>query len=518
VSKRETLVNVGPNLVRNLVIYLVPMILSLSVHEYAHAVVADKLGDDTPEREERLTLSPASHMDVWGTLIVPTLSIVLAGYAFIGWAKPVQVNPARFRRGITMKLGMVLTSAAGPLSNLLLAVLSIGVASLLVSRGILGPTQPSREAFYMLLKAMFFVNVGLCVFNFLPIPPLDGHRLLPRSMDTLVEQMTPYSFMLVSIILIARPLRHVLIDVPMFAIIGALERLFHFSFLALKARTRTHVTDTPEKPELDPNAYNVQLPQFEGPLDLLLHLIQKHELDVLDIPMKLITEKYLEYLDLMRLATIDLASEYLVMAAVLMHIKSKMLLPQVPANQEDGLTEEELDPREELVRRLLEYQKYKHAAAALLDRGTLGQDVFTRPPPPEDGKGSMPKEEAPLAPLPVFQLFDAFSKLLEKRKLKVDHEVTFDRLTITDRMNELVTMLATKKRVVFEEMFEGVANRFDLVITFLALLEMTKLRMTRLFQTDPASPLYVEYAVEEASESDVLAETAGDDVGSGSET
>jgi segregation and condensation protein A len=251
-------------------------------------------------------------------------------------------------------------------------------------------------------------------------------------------------------------------------------------------------TASDPKPELDPNAYNVLLPQFEGPLDLLLHLIQSHQLNVLDIPMHFITEKYLQYLTVMRSLSIDMASEYLVMAAVLTHIKSKMLLPQAPPDQADGLSdEEELDPREELVRRLLEYQKYKYAAAELQDRGTLGQDVFLRPPAPVEEK----PEQGPLAPVPVFQLLDAFTKLLEKRKVKVSHEVTFDRLTITDRINELTLILEKRRRIGFEDLFEGLVNKFDLVITFLALLEMTKMRMTRLFQADARSPMYVEYTL-----------------------
>ena len=218
------------SLLRKLVIYLVPMILSLSVHEFAHAIVADKLGDDTPEREERLTLSPVAHVDIWGTLLVPTLSIVLAGYAFIGWARPVNVNPARFRRGVSMKTGMMLTSIAGPLSNLLLAVIAIALASILTSRGVLGPAQPGRLPIYMLLQAFFYVNVGLCVFNLLPLPPLDGHRLLPRSLDSIVETVTPYSFLIISVVLMAPALRYPLIEWPMRTIIHALERLFSFGF------------------------------------------------------------------------------------------------------------------------------------------------------------------------------------------------------------------------------------------------------------------------------------------------
>ncbi|MCC6645885.1 MAG: segregation/condensation protein A [Polyangiaceae bacterium] len=241
----------------------------------------------------------------------------------------------------------------------------------------------------------------------------------------------------------------------------------------------------------DPLAYQVSLPQFEGPLDLLLHLIQTHELSILDIPMKFITEKYLEYLSLMRALTIDLASEYLVMAAVLTHIKSKMLLPEAPKGQDDAAEEEELDPREELVRRLLEYQKFKQAAAELQDRGTLGQDVFTRPELPDDA----PKEVGPLASFPVFQLLDAFSKLLERRKIKVSHEISFDKLTITDRIAQISELLQARGRLAFEDLFDEEMTRGDLVITFLSLLEMGKMRLVRLFQSDTYGGIYLEAAV-----------------------
>src|SRR3954466_5933223 len=117
--------------------------------------------------------------------------------------------------------------------------------------------------------------------------------------------------------------------------------------------------------------YHVSLASFEGPLDLLLHLIQKHELDILDIPVSFVTEKYLEYISLMEELSIDVASEYLIMAATLAHIKSKSLLPVAPTDQDEDGLDEELDPREELIRRLLEYQKYKQAAAELNDRGAL---------------------------------------------------------------------------------------------------------------------------------------------------
>ena len=254
----------------------------------------------------------------------------------------------------------------------------------------------------------------------------------------------------------------------------------------------------------DPLAYQVALPQFEGPLDLLLHLIQTHELSILDIPMKFVTAKYLEYLSLMQALTIDVASEYLVMAAMLTHIKSKMLLPEAPKGQDDADEEELLDPREELVRRLLEYQKFKQAAAELQERGTLGQDVFARPELPDDA----PKETGPLASFPVFQLFDAFSKLLERRKIKVSHEVSFDKLTITDRIAQITELLQARGRMAFEDLFDEEMTRGDLVITFLSLLEMGKMRLLRLYQSDTYGGIYLEAAVTEGADADAEADLA----------
>lgn len=214
------------------------------------------------------------------------------------------------------------------------------------------------------------------------------------------------------------------------------------------------------------------------------------------------TEKYLEYLAVMQLLDLDLASEYLVMAATLAHIKSKMLLPAPPPGQEDdAVAEEEEDPREGLIRRLLEYQKYKQAAADLAAMGVTGRDVFFRGTKIEEAvQTGLP----PLAQVPLFSLVEAFQGVLAKSKIKLSHDIVHERMTLTDRINELVDLLRVRKRVVFEELFEGLVSRFDLVITFLALLEMTKLRMTRLFQEDPTAPIHVEFTAtstfEEATE------------------
>jgi segregation and condensation protein A len=242
------------------------------------------------------------------------------------------------------------------------------------------------------------------------------------------------------------------------------------------------------------STYSVSLPQFEGPLDLLLHLCQKHELNILDIPISFITEKYLEYLAVMQLMNLDIAAEYLLMAATLAHIKSKMLLPAPPPGQEDEALEDEMDPREALIRRLLEYQKYKLAGEQLASRGVEGRDVFPR---------GMAIEEAahtglpPLAEVPLYALVEAFQAVLARARVELSHDVVADRVSLTDRIQELSDLMRVRKRLAFDEMFDQRATKFDLVITFLALLEMTRLRMTRLFQSEPLGPLYVELAAAE---------------------
>jgi segregation and condensation protein A len=257
------------------------------------------------------------------------------------------------------------------------------------------------------------------------------------------------------------------------------------------------VPELPESETLDAGkaTYSVTLPSFEGPLDLLLHLCQKHELDILDIPIGFVTEKYLEYLAVMQLAStqfgLDVASEYLLMAATLAHIKSKMLLPAPPPGQEDEASELEEDPREALIKRLLEYQKYKQAGADLAARGVTGRDVFTRGVVLEEAVNTgLP----PLAEVPIYSLVEAFQAVLARAKVKMSHDVIADRISLSDRIGELSDVLNARKRVTFDSLFEGVTTRFDLVITFLALLEMSKLRMTRLFQTEPLAPIYVELA------------------------
>lgn len=223
--------------------------------------------------------------------------------------------------------------------------------------------------------------------------------------------------------------------------------------------------------------YTVRLDTFEGPLDLLLHLIQKNELDIFNIPIALITEQYMEYLKWMKTLNLDIAGEYLLMASTLLHIKSKMLLPSPSAEEE----EEGEDPRKELVRRLLEYRKYKEAASELVKRPMLDRDVFIRLVSVEEEE---PKEERIEATL--FDLIDAFRKALERAKIESIHEVVLDRLTVEDKVQEILLLLQREKRSLAFHFFlpEG-ATRREIVITFLAILELVKMKWIRIFQSAP---------------------------------
>jgi segregation and condensation protein A len=224
--------------------------------------------------------------------------------------------------------------------------------------------------------------------------------------------------------------------------------------------------------------YTVRLEMFEGPLDLLLHLIHKNELDITNIPIALITEQYLEYLKLMKVLNLDMAGEYLLMASTLLYIKSKILLP---ASSEEGEEEGE-DPRAELVRRLLEYQKYKEAAAELEKRPMLDRDVFLRSTPME-GKDTGEEERVEVN---LFELIEAFRKILERVKTEEFHEVILDRLSVEEKAQEIFSLLQREKRsMAFHLLFPEQASRRIIIITFLAILELVKMKLVRVFQLTP---------------------------------
>ena len=225
------------------------------------------------------------------------------------------------------------------------------------------------------------------------------------------------------------------------------------------------------------DAYTVRLEMFEGPLDLLLHLIKKNKLKITEIPIALITEQYLDYLKLMKVLNLDVAGEYLLMAATLLHIKSRMLLP---ASSDGEGEEEEIDPRAELVRRLLEYQQYKEAAVELEKRPLLDRDVYARGVSQEEE----PEEEK--VEVNLFELLEAFRRVLEKAKSEGTHEVILDPITLEQRIQEILSLLQQERRsMAFHTLFPEQAPRRMIVVTFLALLELVKAKAVRIFQASP---------------------------------
>jgi segregation and condensation protein A len=261
---------------------------------------------------------------------------------------------------------------------------------------------------------------------------------------------------------------------------------------------------------MDPAGYQVALDVFEGPLDLLLHLVKKLELSILDIPISFVTEKYLEYLDAMVALDIDVAGEYLLMAATLCHIKSRELLPSAEPleeeDREDGESGEgDIDPRADLIRRLLEYQKYKEAAQQLGQQPVVGRNVWSRGAPVEDavGEGVDPDAVAPLAPFPVHKLIEAFDRVMQQAKLKVAHDVLIDRLSVSQKISELTDRLEAEGRFSFSSMFSFLRDeaprslaevKAEAVVTFLALLEMAKLRLVILSQPVVDDEIFIERA------------------------
>ena len=224
-------------------------------------------------------------------------------------------------------------------------------------------------------------------------------------------------------------------------------------------------------------AYPVRLDNFEGPLDLLLHLIRKHEVDIYDIPIALITQQYLDYIDLMQELNLDVAGEFLVMAATLIHIKSRMLLPRPDPTQEDA----EEDPREALVRRLLEHQKFKAAAELLHERETLRSAQWTRP----DGPIVQIAGEAPEPEIEVdlFSLISAFRAVVERARQRPKVYLPGEQIPIEDRIEQLLARLSETEACGFDDLFADMQTRSGMIVTFLALLEMIRLKLIRVFQS-----------------------------------
>ena len=231
--------------------------------------------------------------------------------------------------------------------------------------------------------------------------------------------------------------------------------------------------------ESSPDAYKVKLETFEGPLDLLLYLIRKNEVNIYDIPIALITEQYLGYIELMQELNLDVAGDFLVMASTLIHMKSRTLLPRPDPAQDDEVEE---DPREALVRRLLEHQKYKAAAELLHERETLRSAQFMRPDASvAEAAGD---EYEPELEVDLFTLLAAFRGVLERANRRPRMVLPPEQITIEDRMQQLLARLSEHEACGFEELFaDGDGSRGFMIVTFLAVLEMIRLKLIRVFQS-----------------------------------
>ena len=229
--------------------------------------------------------------------------------------------------------------------------------------------------------------------------------------------------------------------------------------------------------------YQVRIENFEGPLDLLLHLIKKNEINIYDIPVAMIAQQYLHYLEAMEELNLNVAGDFLVMAATLLQIKSKMLLPADETADDD---EEGPDPREELVRRLLEYKAFKEVARQLDDQEKAWREVFWREQAPVVEEV---EEDLPLENVSLFDLVDALKEVLERNPSSRLIEIAPDNLTVRERMNLILETLEGKDSVSFAALFEGSNHRMVVVVTFLALLELMRLRVARVFQAETFGPI-----------------------------
>ena len=254
----------------------------------------------------------------------------------------------------------------------------------------------------------------------------------------------------------------------------------------------------------DDQVYEVQLEAFTGPMDLLLHLIRKQKINIYDIPIALIARQYLEYLSLMKTLNLSLAGEFLVMASTLLYMKSRTLLPkEATLDPED---EEVVDPRSELVRQLIEYERFKDAAGSLVARERLWQDSFTREPLPVP-KQSEEEEDVWTEDLHIFDLLSALQGVLDRAPSDTYVEVSRENWTVEERIQVVMERLESEATIPFEELFDQKWSRPLIIATFLGLLEMVRMNLIQLFQGEWFGPIHVTrrfVPADEAGTSDVI--------------
>ncbi|PKM43601.1 MAG: segregation/condensation protein A [Firmicutes bacterium HGW-Firmicutes-8] len=243
-------------------------------------------------------------------------------------------------------------------------------------------------------------------------------------------------------------------------------------------------------------AYQIKLEVFEGPFDLLFHLIEENEVDIYDIPIAKITEQYLDYISTMQMLDLDVASEFLVMAANLLSIKARMLLPKPPAVDDESGLEEDYDPRDELVEKLLEYKKFKVMAEYLQEKETFMNTVYTRPNE-EEAFLHLFSEENPLEGISLFNLLDSLQEVLDRAaEQELTGEIPRDEVTIRDKMKEIMRRLFFQKQgITFKDLFRSKVSRVEIIVTFLALLELIRRGRLKAYQSKVFGEIMI-YSIE----------------------
>ena len=249
------------------------------------------------------------------------------------------------------------------------------------------------------------------------------------------------------------------------------------------ARVNGSAFELPQDLYIPPDALEVFLETFQGPLDLLLYLIRKQNLDILDIPIAEVTRQYMGYIELMKELKLELAAEYLVMAAMLAEIKSRMLLPRPET------AAEEEDPRAELVRRLQQYERYRQAAEGIERLPRVGREIYLV----STSTDHLP-HRAPPPSVPLHELLDAFKQVMERAELYRHHRVRLEALSVRERMTEILARVGATDFLAFETLFELREGRLGLVVTFMAILELIKESLIVVVQQEPYAPIHVRAA------------------------
>ena len=248
--------------------------------------------------------------------------------------------------------------------------------------------------------------------------------------------------------------------------------------------------------------YKCKLKIFEGPLDLLLHLLKEQKMDICDIPIAEITKQYMQYLEMMQELNLELVGEYLVMAAELTRIKSKTLLPSPEMSEEDDFGGGE-DPRSELMRRLREYQRYRDAAFELRMKEHDRQQVFSRGGEIEIEENS---ETPELMDATVFDLFTAYQKILDSKSFEKDYEIEITEMSVTDRMQYILDILNSSDSVTFESLFTVLNSKQEIIVTFLGILELMRLKLMRVQQSQHFETIRIYKAADQKTQDDILQE------------